>query len=133
MVSAALAAGRRAAERIMLSACRVTRLFEVTLDTSSLNLSDDDPSNDLVYEGPCRLREVSPRILNRYAEGQVLADQQLVLSLPVGTSGDVRTGDLVTITDGGPDPSLTGRQYRIGGLHSQTEATAHRYPVEIWT
>jgi hypothetical protein len=36
----------------MTSRCRITRLHEISLDTSTLTLSDLDPSDDVVYEGP---------------------------------------------------------------------------------
>lgn len=125
-----LAAGRRSAERLMTSTCRITRLREDDLDDSTLNLTDLDPSDDLVYEGPCRVRSLVARVQTKDVEGQVLAMQQPILALPVATSGQVQVGDEAVILDGGDDPSLAGRRFRIRGLHSQTQSTAHRFPVE---
>lgn len=129
-VASTLAAGRRAAERLMTSSCRITRLTLVSLDTSTLNLTDTDPTDDEIYAGPCRVRSLIARVQTRDVEGQLLAMQQPTLALPVLTSGTVKVGDTVTITDGGDDPSLTGRKFIIRGLHSQTQSTAHRFPVE---
>jgi hypothetical protein len=128
-VESTLAAGRRAAEQLMTSRCRIIRLHEVALDTASLTLTDLDPSDDGVYEGPCRVKTTSLAVTTADAEGQLVAVQSSTLSLPVSVGG-VRVGDRVEIVDGGPDPDLTGRRFRIAGLHAQTQATAHRYPIE---
>lgn len=128
-VESTLASGRRAAERLMQSVCEITRLQEVTLDTASLTLSDTDPSDDLIYQGPCRIRDMSSRVQVRDREGQTIAAQQSVLWLPI-TAGEVLTGDRVEILDGGPNPRLTGNRYRIEGLSAETHATSNRYLIE---
>lgn len=114
----------------MTSRCRITRLEEISLDTTTLNLNDLNPADDLIYDGPCRLRSLTARVTTSDVQGQILAAQQLVLALPVLTSGGIRMGDRVEITDGGEDPTLVGRRFTIRGLHSQTQATAHRFPIE---
>lgn len=121
----------------MTSTCRITRLKLVSLDTQTLILTDTDPSDDLIYEGPCRIRSLVARVQTRDFEGQLLGGQQLILYLPVLTSGDVTTGDLVEITGGGDDPTLTWQdpahpaQIRVQGRALQTQATAHRFPLEV--
>lgn len=128
-VEGTLAAGRRAAERLMTMQVRITRRIEISLDTASLDLQDTDPSNDQVYEGPGRIKMQSPRVTNIDTEGQLIALQQPTLSLPASVAG-VRVGDRVEILDGYPDPDLTGRRFRIAGLPASTQATAHRYLMD---
>lgn len=114
----------------MTTQVRITRLKEITLDTTTLNLTDTDPSDDLVYEGPARIRTLMSRVTIRDVEGQVLAAQELTMSLPVATSGSIKAGDSVIVTASPEDPALIGRRYRIRGLFSQSQATAHRFPIE---
>lgn len=132
-VGSALLAGRRAAEQLMSARCTITRLQQITLDTATLRLSDDDPSDDEIYVGPCRIRSGLARVQSGDFEGQLLASQQLMLHLPVLTSAAVNVGDEVTITDGGDDPTATGLRLRIEGLAEQTQATARRLPVTLIT
>lgn len=131
--AATLAAGRRSAEALMTATCLITRLKPVTMDPDTLLLSDDDPTNDLVYHGPCRLRAGLARVQTADFEGQLLASQQIMLHLPVATSGGVQIGDNVLILDGGDDPTETGVQVRIEGRAVQTQATAHRFAVTLIT
>lgn len=132
-VAATLAAGRRSAEALMTARCKITRIKPVTLDTGTLLLSDDDPSDDLVLESPCRLRAGMARVETSDFEGQLLAGQQLLLHLPVLTSGVVKVGDTVEIVDGGDDPTSVGVKLRVQGLAEQTQATARRLPVSLIT
>lgn len=137
-LEATLAAGRRAAERDMQSRCKITRTTPISLDTVTLNLRDLDPTDDNVYEGPCRVKSLTGRVFAVLGEGQTLAEQQLIVSLPIdatadvsyGTSGSVRIGDRVEVVEGGPDAALTGTVLRIAGEPEQTLATARRFPVE---
>lgn len=126
-----IAAGRRAAEALMVAACSIVRDGETTLDPVTLEYVDADGIPDPpIYVGRCRLKFGMSRVSKRDTEGQVLAAQQLLLYLPVDGSGDVRVDDQVVITDGGPDPSMTGRSFRVTGLFSQTYATSRRMPIE---
>jgi hypothetical protein len=90
-------------ERLMTSRCRIIRLHEVALDTASLTLTDLDPSDDLVYEGPCRLKTTSLAVTTATPRGRSSRCSRSILSLPVSVGG-VRVGDRVEITDGGPTP-----------------------------
>jgi hypothetical protein len=136
-----LAAGRRSAETLMTATCQITRKHLVSLDATSLLLSDTDPTDDLIYQGPCRIRALIARVQTGDFEGQLLGGQQMILWLPVSTSGKVTTGDEVEIIDGGDDPSVgrpvptdptvPGLQLRIQGRAVQTQATSHRFPVEV--
>lgn len=116
----------------MQSRCRITRIEPVSLDTATLNLTDTNPDDDLVYDGPCRVSSTSSAVLTTDAEGQLLTEQQLILSLPIAVAG-VHVRDEVEIVDGGPDPGLTGATFRVLGIPAVTLATARRFPVEQTT
>lgn len=125
-----LEAARRREERTMLSRCRITReTLEESTDTGIIDMTDQDPTDDLVWEGPCGLVSNSSAVFERSVEGVDLAVQQLLLKLPVRALG-VRVDDVATITDGGPDPALTDEQFRIADVPFRTRATARRFPVE---
>lgn len=126
-----LAAGRRSAEALMTATCTITRTTLTSLDDDTLQLSDINPDDDLIYDGPCRVRSGLARVQSGDFEGQMLAEQQLMLHLPVLTSGQVRVGDVAMITDGGDDPTAVGLKLRIEGLAEQTQATARRLPVTL--
>lgn len=132
-VASVLAAGRRSAESLMTARCKITRLKQVTFNNSTLLMSDNDPSDDVIYEGPCRLRGGLARVTTGDFEGQLLASQQIMLHLPVATSGGVQIGDTVQILDGGDDPTEAGIRVRVQGRAVQTQATAHRFPVNLIT
>ena len=132
-VPSTLAAGRRSAEALMTARCTITRLKKVDLNTGTLLLTDTNPDDDEIYTGPCRIRSGLARVQTGDFEGQMLASQQIMLHLPVLTSGDVSVGDTVEVTDGGDDPTATGIHLRIEGLAEQTQATARRLPVTLIT
>jgi hypothetical protein len=125
-----LAAARRAAESTMSGTCRIIRLTLAEFDAASLDLLDTDPSDDLIYEGPFRMKSPSSAVLALNTEGQLLSAQQMVLCLPMPTAGTVRVDDHVAVIDGGFEPGLTGRTYRVAGLFAQSWATENRLPVE---
>jgi hypothetical protein len=127
-----IAAGRLAAERLMTSTCVINRVTEGEWSDAVLDYADITTA---VYAGPCRLKFTPHRVITQDAQGQILTEQQLLLYLPIdgSPSGDVRADDRVTVTDGGPDPTLTGRTFRVTGLFAQTYATARRLPVESLT
>lgn len=125
-----LAAARRASESTMSGSCRLIRLTLATLDTVTLTLHDNDPSDDVVYEGPFRMKSPSSAVLALNTEGQLLAAQQLVLCLPVESGALAQIDDEVRIDDGGLEPGLAGRRFRIAGIFAQSWATESRLPVE---
>lgn len=125
-----LEAARRRKESTMSGRCTITRFTPATLDTATLNLVDDDPDDDLIYDGAFRIKSPSSAVLALNTEGQLLSAQQLVLCLPVAAGAAVQVNDRVQIEDGGLEPGLNGRLYRVAGSFSQTWATEARLPVE---
>lgn len=125
-----ISTGRRYAEARMASTCVITRVSNGAWNETILDYADIEAA---VYTGRCRLKFAANRVLSRDAEGQILAAQELLLFLPVTGTGGILPDDIVRITDGGPDPALTGVTLRVTGLFPQTFATARRLPVEALT
>jgi Family of unknown function (DUF6093) len=130
MGDAPISTGRRYSEARMASTCVITRVSNGAWDEAILDYADIEAA---VYTGRCRLKFAANRVLSRDAEGQILAAQELLLFLPIAGTGGVRPDDRVLITDGGPDPALTGAVFRVTGLFPQTFATSRRLPVEALT
>jgi hypothetical protein len=128
-VESVVAAGRRFSERMMTSACEITRETTVpgTLDPETLLQVE---TFETVWAGPCRVKSVSTVTSARETEGQLDTVQQLELYVPVDGTGQIGADDTVTITAGGYDPTLTGKQFRIAGTFNQSYATARRLPIE---
>lgn len=114
---------------------RMTDTVVVTRGESAPILDPDTgeytPTTSTIYEGPARLRSASSVVGDVDAQGQLLAAQTLVLSLPVATSGDVQVNDTVVVTASVNDPSNVGLQLNVEGLFFQTDATARRFSVEV--
>jgi hypothetical protein len=83
-----------------------------------------------IYTGKCKYKFPSTIPSVGSIPGAVVTDQRGELSFPVGTSGAIRTNDVWTCTANVLDPALVGVSVRIAGVHSQSLATARRFPVE---
>lgn len=122
--------GRAWAESIMGATCTIVHLVDrgpINEGTSEY----DQPVTTTVYDGPCRLRFLSPIVREADVQGQSLARQEGVLSLPVMGSGAILPDDIVTITANLLDPESVGQKLVIRGGHIQTFSTARRFPIEI--
>ncbi|OJX72827.1 MAG: hypothetical protein BGO91_13745 [Leifsonia sp. 71-9] len=82
-------------------------------------------------DGPCALKAVNIFPEDVDAVGQNLVLQSTELGLPMGTSGDVETGQVVIITSSEFDAASVGTEFRIEGLaERQTYATLRRFRIE---
>lgn len=129
-VDSTILAGRRMMEGLMESTCVIRRGTAEAIDHATGLASDTTAT---IYTGPCRVKFAFARVTEVQAAGQTVADQRPILSLPVGSpgSGDVRTNDVAEILTNPMDPDLVGVKFRVAGVHSQSQATARRFPVEI--
>jgi len=93
---------------------------------------EETPEYAVVYEGKCRFKSAATQAGRSTIPGAISVDQGATLSLPIGEpgAGDVRLDDIWECTANPLDPTKVGKKARITGEHSQTFATAHRYPVE---
>jgi len=81
------------------------------------------------YSGPGRLKYPSMVVSEKTPVGQVLASQDVILSLPAGLASAVRINDTVTVTHSTADDDLVGRTYRIKALAQGGQVSASRFPV----
>lgn len=126
-ITAALPELRAHAASMMLDACRIERVIGSRFDRV-FGVDVEDMS--VVYAGPCRLKSVNAQPRSVQAgpvEWTVAVDE---LHLPVVGSGNVRPGDVATITGAELDQGLVGRRFVISGTPARTAATARRFRVE---
>lgn len=123
--------GRIMAESLMHSVGVIRRATGEKV-TDPVTLEESDVLVE-VYEGACRFKAGGTLAGRSDVPGAVVVDQGAVLSLPVGAlgAGGVRLNDIWECTANQHDPSMVGKKARVTGEHSQTFATAHRYPVEV--
>jgi hypothetical protein len=130
-LAAALPGLRSQAESMMLDRCTVTRTS--TGSFNDVTGVETVGSTTTLYDGPCRFRMArgggSPTDSGE-AEWTL---NGVTVSLPVSTSGDVRTGDAVTLTESAFDPDAVGTVAQVKGIHVQTYATARRLECEVVT
>jgi len=137
-VLTALAAGRAAAESIMLDTCLITRVTgppgpvdPVTGERTPAPTETIYPPPDAMspFDGRCKIQTFEPYESNRNSGGHVFTEQRYSLHLPIG-AGPVAIDDQVEIITAVSDPQLAGRVYRIAGLHHKSLATAQRIPMQ---
>lgn len=127
-ITAALPGLRAHAESLMVSTCTITR---GGTDVWNEETGAYDSTAETVYTGPCRVRFPSTVVRETDAQNQFAVEQEPVLSLPVVGSELVTVDDVVTITANPFDTAMVGLTLRIAGVHTQTQATARRFPVEV--
>lgn len=66
-----------------------------------------------VYEGKMRVRLLSTGEVVELGGGEVV-ERDAIISIPI-TADLPNRDDLVTVTDGGPDPTLATRKFRVLG------------------
>lgn len=124
---AAVRAGRRAAEALMVDACTIEhRTTASALDETTGRVTR---SATTVYTGPCRVQSAQAQPREVEVAGRTSTTQTLTVSIPVAAAG-VRVNAVVTVTASLLDPSLVGRRFRVAGLLHKTHATAQRLQVE---
>ncbi|WP_448810464.1 DUF6093 family protein [Agromyces bauzanensis] len=124
----AVAAGRRAAERLMTTTVQVTSPGALVWDPDLLDYVEGPPV--VHYTGKARIRLRGATVRDVEAAGQLAAVQELILSLPFTGTDTVTTGRTVTVTANPSDPALVGRSFTIQGTAAQTDATARRFTIE---
>lgn len=128
-VAAALPGLRAEANSMMVTTGRVTRVVGRVEDPVTREMVDEVVT---VYLGMGRFKAANTQAGRSDIPGAVVVDQSATLSLPVGApgAGDVRLNDVWEAIYNPYDPTLIGKRVRVTGVHSQTFATAHRFPVE---
>jgi len=129
-LTAAIPGLRAEAESMMLSTGIIRRATGGTVEDPITH--EEVPVTVVIYTGICRFKAASTQAGRSDIPGAVVTDQSATLFLPVGApgAGDVRLNDVWECVTNPIDPSKVGKKARITGGHSQTYATAHRFPVE---
>lgn len=128
MADAALAAGRIAAESLMVDTCIIDRPGEPVTDDDGVV----SPSYTPVYSGPCKVQQTLAQSSSPEAGGAVFTVQGARVDLPVGV-GPVATGDRVRMVTAASNPDLVGNVYRLVELFEKSWQTAQRTRVEELT
>lgn len=90
-----------------------------------------DTPPEVVYDGPGRLRDRSSIGSREDVQGVTTVVSQLVLSLPIASSGALRVDDHLECVASTADASLVGVKVKVTDLHLQTHSTARRFTVEV--
>ena len=81
-----------------------------------------------IYEGRARVKYPATAVSESSGTGQVVAEQSVIVKLPVG-SPVVPEGSAFVVLTSDVDESLVGRTYQVEGAPAAGMVTAHRYPV----
>lgn len=119
--AAAVAAGRRAAEALMVDACTITRTASTTTDPDTGQVTR---TTTQVHAGKCRFQDfqAAGAPVPQTVGGAGVLVAVLQLQLPVSVTG-VQPDDLVTCTAAALDPALVGRTWRARPVPRKTHAT----------
>lgn len=119
--------GRRAAERLMVDRCDISRPGSGTPVTDP-ETGEVTVPREAVYTGRCRVQTRRPYPSNPEAGEHAWTTVVLEVHLPVSATG-IRVGDTVTVTDSF-DPGNVGRTFRVRSDDRKTYQTALRLLVE---
>lgn len=125
----AVAAGRAAAESLMVDACTIRRKTGETTDTDTAQVT---PTYSTIYSGKCRFQQRDTGVREQNVAEQVNRMLRVELHLPMAVIG-LKVADVVTCTASVRDPDLPGREFLIRDLFHKTDATARRIRLEEFT
>jgi hypothetical protein len=125
-LTSTLARGRRAAERLMVDACVISRDSGTTYDPVT---GYPTPNTPEVYAGKCRIQQQAASAGQRDVGEATVLLLRLEVQLPMSVIG-VQVDDVVEVTASVHDPDLPGRRFRVRELAHKTHATARRLGVE---
>jgi hypothetical protein len=119
-------AGRAAAERLMVDACKIER---ITGETTNTTTGEVTQTKTTVYSGKCRVQQRG-RMSRPEDVGEAYVFQTLrELQVPMAVTG-VEIEDLVTVTASTLDPDAVGQTYWVRELWTKTHSTSRRLGIE---
>lgn len=136
-----LARGRRAAEKLMVDTCRITKpgVGGRGAMNEATGQYDDEAARVVVYEGPCRIQvkaDINSNVVETTAGDRewtyLTAQMQLPVETPTGATGDVADVDVDHICEvlTAPfDATLVGVLLNIQGTYHKTHAVYRRFRV----
>lgn len=117
----ALAAGRRAAEAMMIDHCVVKRIPVEPIIDEEDGTERFDP--EIVWEGRCKVQTYEPYEQTNEVAGHTTVSQRYSVHLPSSVTGLVEVGDVITVTG-------WVRDFRVAGLLHKSFQTACRLLVD---
>jgi hypothetical protein len=118
--------GRRAAEALMVDACRITALGETVTDYHTGQVTRERTT---VYEGPCKVQsKVQAGAVVEAGEASFTVVSGEV-HIPFGAA-DVMDGHEVELTSSLFNRFAVGKVYRVHGFTPDSWDTAFRLPVK---
>lgn len=122
-------AGRVAAEALMTDTAQIG--FDAEGTEIDPTTGEYEHVFTPVYDGPCRFKAGNVQASDVEAASQLLVSQLATLSLPIGTSVDVKNGMQVRVTGSLTDPALPGTVAMIRAPFRSSYATARRFAAEV--
>jgi hypothetical protein len=123
---AALLAGRREAESLMLDACTITRPGEPVFSEATGGFTS---TSTTVYEGKCKVQSKDSATAKPESGEHAFTVVSRQVHIPANAA-DVRDGDVVTLTASRLNAFTVGKQYRVEGFTPDSFDTAFRLPVK---
>lgn len=125
-VSALLAQGRAAAERLMVDACVIRRVTDSTTDPDTGVIT---PTYTTIYTGKCRIQQPTAQARTEQAGEAYALMLRLEVQVPMSVTG-VQAEDEVLLTASAHDPDLVDRTFLVRDLAHKTHATMRRIGIE---
>lgn len=119
------AMGRAFFERGMTAAVKIG----TGVDKTQPDLSVEFEFTSTHYEGIAEVIPPANSPSEAVAGGQAIAKQEGLLKLPVATSGNVATDDVIVVLSNDLDPSLIGKRFRVAGEHGGTYTVNRRLRI----
>jgi len=105
---AAVLAGRREAEALMVDTCTIERPGEPVTDADGNVTTGTTP----VYSGKCKVQQTISQASNPTAGGHQFTVLDSRVDVPV-SAGPIAVDDVVTLTGSVLDPQLAGSVFRV--------------------
>lgn len=124
---AALARGRRQAERLMIDQCIIRRRTgEVVTDPETGEVT---PVLTTIYEGKCKVQSKDSATASPEAGEHAYTVVSRQVHIPVNAA-EVKDNDVAEITASAVNAFTVGKQYVVRGFTPDTYDTAARLPVK---
>lgn len=118
--------GRRAAEALMIDACRITSGGEPVTDPDTGEVTN---TRTVVYQGKCEVKSQALAVSTPDAGGATFTVVPSVVKIPANAA-NIKDGYEVEITASALNSFTVGKVYRVSGFTPDTFDTAFRLPVK---
>lgn len=127
LLGGTVAMGRAFVEITLTETVEFYRVSGTSVNAETL---DEVETKVVVYTVPARVKYPSLIVAEKRGAGEIVGNQNVTVSVAVGSTPTVNSEYFCKVTASTVDPSLIGRVYRVKGSPQAGQVTAHRYPVE---